>query len=51
MHLVAKEIAQQEGVAAQGYRLIVNTGAHAGQVVFHLHLHIVGGQRMRHPMG
>jgi histidine triad (HIT) family protein len=51
MHLVAKEIAQQEGVAAQGYRLIVNTGAHAGQVIFHLHLHVIGGQRMRHPMG
>ena len=47
----AKELAAQEGIAESGYRLIINTGADSGQVVFHLHLHLIGGQRMRHPMG
>lgn len=48
---VARQIAQQEGIDQTGYRLIVNTGPHAGQIVFHLHLHVIGGQRMRFPMG
>lgn len=48
---VAKQIAIQEGIDASGYRLIINTGPDGGQVVFHLHLHLLGGQRMRHPMG
>ena len=48
---VARELAGQEGIADSGYRLIINTGRHAGQVVYHLHLHLIGGQPMRHPMG
>lgn len=48
---VARQIAAQEGISAGGYRLIVNTGQDAGQVVFHLHVHLIGGQRLRHPMG
>ena len=48
---VVKPIADKEGISKSGYRLIVNTGPDANQVVFHLHLHIIGGQRMRHPMG
>ena len=48
---VAKQLAEQAGIAESGYRLIVNTGAHGGQVVFHLHMHLMGGQRMRHPIG
>ena len=48
---VARKLAAQEGIAESGYRLIVNTGAHAGQVVFHLHMHLMGGRRMRHPIG
>jgi histidine triad (HIT) family protein len=51
MMTVAKKLAAQEGLTEDGYRLIVNTGPHAGQVVFHLHLHLLGGQKMRHPMG
>jgi histidine triad (HIT) family protein len=47
----AKQIAAQEGVAESGYRLIINTGPDGGQEVFHIHLHLLGGQRMRHPMG
>jgi histidine triad (HIT) family protein len=48
---VARQVARQEGINETGYRLIVNTGPHGGQVVFHLHLHLIGGQRMRFPMG
>ena len=48
---VAQQIAEQEGVAESGYRLIINTGPDGGQVVFHIHLHLLGGQRMRYPMG
>ena len=51
MLTVVKPIADREGITDTGYRLIVNTGPDANQVVFHLHLHIIGGQRMRHPMG
>jgi histidine triad (HIT) family protein len=48
---VAKKLAEQEGIRDTGYRLILNTGPHAGQEVFHLHLHLIGGQKMRYPMG
>lgn len=41
---VARRIAEQEGIAADGYRLIVNCRAHGGQEVDHLHLHLVGGR-------
>ena len=51
MLAVVKPIAEKEGIQNTGYRLIVNTGPDANQVIFHLHLHIIGGQRMRHPMG
>ncbi len=51
LFLVAQQIAEQEGIAASGYRLIVNNGPDANQVVFHLHLRILGGGRLRHPMG
>jgi len=48
---VARKLAEQEGISAGGYRLITNTGPHGGQTVFHLHVHLIGGQRMRFPMG
>jgi len=47
MVMVAKQLATQAGIAERGYRLIVNTGAHGGQSVFHLHLHLVGGRLAR----
>jgi len=52
-HLVrtAGKLAKEEGIDRSGYRLITNTGVDGGQTVFHLHLHLIGGQRMRHPMG
>lgn len=48
---VARRLAIEEGIAEGGYRMITNTGAHGGQTVFHLHVHLIGGQRMKHPMG
>ena len=47
----AGKLAKEEGIDKGGYRLITNTGVNGGQTVFHLHLHLIGGQRMRHPMG
>jgi histidine triad (HIT) family protein len=48
---VARRLAEEEGISKGGYRLITNTGTDGGQTVFHLHLHLIGGQRMRYPMG
>lgn len=47
----ARHLAEQRGITASGYRLIINTGPDAGQAVFHLHLHLLGGGQMKHPMG
>lgn len=44
---VAKQLAEKEGISENGYRLVVNTGAEAGQTVFHLHMHLLGGRPMR----
>ncbi len=46
LFIVAAQIAQNEGIAAEGYRLIVNCNAHGGQEVFHLHMHILGGRAL-----
>lgn len=43
MILVAKKLAEKEGIADDGYRLIFNAGKHGGQVVEHIHLHLIGG--------
>jgi histidine triad (HIT) family protein len=48
---VARKLAAEEGISKRGYRIIVNTGPDGGQTIFHFHLHLIGGQRMRHPMG
>ena len=48
---VANQIAEQAGIHKNGYRLIINNGPHGGQVIYHLHLHLIGGRRMRYPMG
>lgn len=44
MFTVARKLAADEGIAENGYRLIMNCNEHAGQEVFHIHLHLVGGQ-------
>jgi histidine triad (HIT) family protein len=49
--LAAAEIAKQEGIAESGYRTVFNTNRAAGQTVFHLHLHLLGGRSMAWPPG
>ena len=49
--LLASAIARTEGIAARGYRTVFNTNADAGQTVFHLHLHLLGGRQMGWPPG
>jgi histidine triad (HIT) family protein len=46
MITVAARLAEEEGVDEAGYRLVINCRAHAGQDVFHLHLHLVGGRHL-----
>lgn len=46
LFVAAKKIAQDQGIADDGYRVIVNVGHHGGQEVFHLHMHLVGGRRL-----
>jgi len=46
---VASRIAEQLGVAQKGYRTVFNVNAEAGQSVFHLHLHLIGGRRLSWP--
>lgn len=49
--LVARDIAGQEGLAEDGYRLVMNTNDKAGQTVFHIHLHLLGGRAFTWPPG
>lgn len=46
MITVAKKLAKEEGIAKNGYRLIINCNEHGGQEVYHIHMHLVGGQRL-----
>jgi histidine triad (HIT) family protein len=48
---VADQIAQAEGLAGRGYRVVFNTGAESGQTVFHVHAHVLGGRPMAWPPG
>jgi len=48
---LAAAAAQQAGIAAGGFRVVVNNGPDAGQAVAHLHLHVLGGRAMRWPPG
>ena len=48
---VARDLAEEAGVAQSGYRLVLNTDEQSGQTVFHLHLHLLGGRRMGWPPG
>ncbi|MFC4896662.1 histidine triad nucleotide-binding protein [Streptosporangium amethystogenes subsp. fukuiense] len=47
----AHAVASQEGVAESGYRLVFNTGPEAGQTVFHVHGHVIGGRGLKWPPG
>jgi len=48
---VAARVANEEGLSESGYRTVINTGAGAGQSVFHLHLHVIGGRPLNWPPG
>ena len=52
-HLMVKasEIASMQGLSENGYRIVVNTNEDAGQSVFHLHVHILGGRKLTWPPG
>jgi histidine triad (HIT) family protein len=51
LFLAAKEIARDEGFAEPGYRVVMNCNAAAGQTVFHIHLHLLGGRDLTWPPG
>ena len=51
LYLAAQKIAADEGVAGPGYRLVMNCNAEAGQSVYHIHLHVLGGRPMAWPPG
>lgn len=52
-HLMTRvpAIAAKEGLAEDGFRVVINSGPNAGEVVPHLHLHLLGGHRLHEPMG
>ena len=49
--LFARDVAVEEGLAEDGYRVVLNTMAGAGQTVFHIHAHVLGGRAMGWPPG
>jgi histidine triad (HIT) family protein len=51
LHWVATEMARRRGVIDTGFRTVINSGAGAGQTVFHLHLHLLGGRPLDWPPG
>ncbi len=51
MYLAARMVAEREGVAERGYRTVINCNAEAGQSVYHVHLHVLGGRPMHWPPG
>ena len=48
---VAARVAKEKGISGTGYRTVINTSTDAGQMVFHLHLHVLGGRKMDWPPG
>lgn len=51
LFLVAKDLARQEGIAEDGYRVVMNCNQAGGQAVYHIHLHLLGGRQMTWPPG
>ena len=51
LFLVAQQVAKDEGIAENGYRVVTNCNSDAGQTVFHIHLHMLGGRRLNWPPG
>lgn len=51
LYLAARDIADAEGISEAGYRLVMNCNRAAGQEVYHIHLHLLGGRNFRWPPG
>ena len=51
LHLIAARLASEKGIAIKGYRTVINNGTWAGQTVFHLHVHVMGGRVFHWPPG
>jgi len=51
LFIVANKLAQKLGLGERGYRLVTNVGPDAGQAVYHLHFHLIGGRKFRWPPG
>lgn len=51
IHRVAADLARRSGVAEEGFRIVTNCNAGAGQTVFHLHFHLLGGRKLAWPPG
>lgn len=51
IYLVAQKLAKAEGVAQSGFRIVANCNENAGQAVFHIHFHLLGGRRLQWPPG
>lgn len=51
LSLMAAQIARAEGISGDGYRTVLNTNSAAGQTVFHIHLHLLGGRALHWPPG
>jgi len=51
LYLAAKAVAESEGIAETGYRTVINCGADGGQLIPHIHLHVLGGRQMTWPPG
>jgi histidine triad (HIT) family protein len=51
LHELAIQVAREKGLLESGFRTVINTGPDAGQTVFHLHLHLLGGRAMGWPPG
>jgi len=49
--IVARKVAAQKGVDQNGYRVVINTGPHGCQSVYHIHLHVMGGRKLKFPLG
>ena len=51
MVALARRVAEEQGIAREGFRLVINTHPQGGQSVYHLHIHVLGGRQMRWPPG
>ncbi|HOK06672.1 MAG TPA: histidine triad nucleotide-binding protein [Syntrophales bacterium] len=51
MTAAAQEVAKRKGISEKGFRTVINCNAEGGQVVFHLHMHVLGGRKLRDELG